>query len=63
MSSGESYTIEHPDLLALNENHLVYCLARSNHVAYMRVSQVVIVDDVGEESRSKYGKGRGKCMR
>jgi hypothetical protein len=53
MSSGESYTVEHPDLLAMNENHLVYCLPRSNRVIYMRVAQIVTVDDIGEQSRPR----------
>jgi hypothetical protein len=48
MSSGESYTIEHPDLLAMNESQLVYCLPRSNRVIYMRLVEVVTVDDLGE---------------
>jgi hypothetical protein len=57
MSSGESYTVEHPDLLAMNENQLVYCLPRSNRVVYMRIAQVVTVDDLGEQPapRSRAG--------
>jgi hypothetical protein len=48
MTSGEGYTIEHPDLLAMNESQLVYCLPRSNRVVYLRVSEMVTVDDIGE---------------
>ena len=50
MTSGEGFTIEHPDLLAMNESQLVYCLPRSNRVVYMRLNQVVTVDDFGEQA-------------
>ena len=53
MTSGESYTVEHPDLLAMNENQLVYCLPRSNRVIYMRLVEIVTVDDIGEKPRRR----------
>ena len=50
MSSGESYTVENPELLAMNEHHLVYCLPHSGRVVYMRLNQISELDDLGEKA-------------
>jgi hypothetical protein len=49
MTSGTSHTIEHPDLLALGESQIIYCLPRSNRVVYLRHNQIAEVEDTGEE--------------
>jgi hypothetical protein len=48
MNGGESYTVENPELLAMNEHHLVYCVPHSGRVVYMRLHQISEVDDIGE---------------
>jgi hypothetical protein len=53
MTSGEGYTIEHPDLLAMNETQLVYCVPRSNRVLYLRLAEIVTIDDLGERPASR----------
>jgi hypothetical protein len=52
MTSGESHTVEDPDLLAMNESQLVYCFPRSSRVLYLRVNQIATVDDTGLQVRS-----------
>lgn len=46
MTSGESYIVESPDLLALAKSQVVYCLPRSDRTAYLRVNQIATVDEL-----------------
>lgn len=44
MSSGEKYSIEDPDNLVIGETRLFYCVPRSEHVIYMRMNQIVSIE-------------------
>jgi hypothetical protein len=58
MSSGESYAVQNPELLAMNEHHLVYCFPHSGRVIYMRLNQISEVDDVGDKFRRRRVRNR-----
>jgi hypothetical protein len=47
MTSGDRYTIENPDLLAVSDSKLVYCMPRTERVVYLRLNQIVAIDDLG----------------
>lgn len=49
MSSGESIVVENLELLAIGESQLVYCLPHSDRVAYLRLNQVSLVEDLGSQ--------------
>ncbi len=42
MSSGDRVRIEHPELVAIGKDQVIYCFPRSNSLAYLRLSQVVM---------------------
>ncbi len=48
MASGSTYTIEHPDLLALGASRLMYCLPQSDRVIEMRWNQMSEIETTGE---------------
>jgi len=58
MTSGDSHTVQDPDLLAMNESQLVYCFPHSSRVLYLRVNQIATVDDLGPQARPRTGRGR-----
>ena len=58
MSSGESFTVENSELLAIGQSQLVYCLPYSDRVAHLRMNQIVTVEELergknGRRSRRK----------
>jgi hypothetical protein len=48
MSSGESYTVEQSDLLAIGNSQLIYCIPHSDRVVYLRLRQLAAVEDLGQ---------------
>ena len=58
MSSGEAFTVENSELLAIGQSQLVYCLPYSHRVAHLRMNQIVTVEELergknGRRSRRK----------
>jgi len=53
MTSGESYIVEHSELLAIGQSQLVYCRPHSDRVVYLRLNQIAEVEDLGETASSK----------
>jgi hypothetical protein len=54
MTSGEGYTIERSELLAIGRSQLVYCFPHSDRVAHLRMSQIASI----HETEPKIRKGR-----
>jgi hypothetical protein len=48
MTSGSSYTIEHPDLLAIGESRMTYYLPKTDRSVEMRLNQISEVEQTGE---------------
>jgi hypothetical protein len=48
MTSGSSYTIEHPDLVALGAARMMNCIAKSDRVIEMRWNQMSEIQTTGE---------------
>ena len=54
MTSGESYTVENSELLAIGQSQLVYCRPFSDRVAHLRINQIATVEELEakDEKRS-----------
>jgi hypothetical protein len=48
MTSGSSYLIEHPDLLAIGQSRLTYYLPRTDRAIEMRLNQISEIEQTGE---------------
>ena len=57
MSSGDGYTVEASELLAIARSQLIYCFPHSDRVAHLRMSQIASVEEVDGKS-SMRGKSR-----
>ena len=53
MSSGEGYTIENSELLAIGNSQLVYCFPHSDRIAHLRMSQISAVEELDQNNREK----------
>jgi hypothetical protein len=53
MSSGETYTVENADLLAIGQSQLIYCVPHSDRVIYLRLNQLATVEDLGARPGNK----------
>jgi len=53
MSSGESYTVENSELLAIGQSQLIYCLPHSDRVVYLRMNQLSTIEDMGPQSTGR----------
>jgi len=53
MSSGESYTVEESELLAIGQSQLIYCMPHSDRVVYLRLNQLASVEDLGQSSANR----------
>jgi hypothetical protein len=53
MSSGETYTVENTDLLAIGQSQLIYCVPHSDRVIYLRLNQLATVEDLGARPGNK----------
>jgi len=47
-TSGESYSVTNPHLLAVGQSQLIYCFPKSNKVAYLRLNQLVAFETFEE---------------
>jgi len=43
MTSGETYTVEESELLAIGRSQLIYCLPHSDRVAHLRMGEIATV--------------------
>ena len=50
MTSGDRYTIDDPDALAIATSRLHYFLPRSDKAIHMRLSQIAAVEEPGPKS-------------
>lgn len=48
MTSGSTYTIEHPDLLAIGESRMTYYIPKTDRAVEMRLNQISEVEQTGE---------------
>jgi len=54
MTSGDDYTVENSELLAIGRSQLVYCLPRSDRVAHLRMNQIASIEELeGRQSRKR----------
>ena len=49
MSSGDKYTIEDSELLAIGNSQLIYCFPHSDRVAHLRLNQIAAVEETDEK--------------
>jgi hypothetical protein len=52
MTSGDRFLIENPDALAIGTSQLHYYLPRSDRAVHMRLSQIALVEENPERTRS-----------
>ena len=56
MTSGEAYTIDDSELLAIGRSQLIYCLPHSDRVAHLRLSEIATIEELepknGERRKS-----------
>ncbi len=48
MNSGNAHIVEDSELLAIGASQLVYCVPHSDRVIYLRLSQISLIEDLGE---------------
>ncbi len=48
MTSGLSYMIEDPDLVAVGASRLIYCVPQTDRVAEMRWNQISEIETTGQ---------------
>ena len=48
LTNGDRYKVTNPDLIIVAESMLVYCYPKSDHLAYIRLNQVVNIDTYQE---------------
>ena len=55
MTSGESYTIENSELLAIARSQLIYCLPYSDRIAHLRISEIssIVENDDAKDLKKK----------
>jgi len=53
MTSGEGYTIENSELLAIGRSQIVYCFPYSDRVAHLRMSQIASVQELEPKAPAK----------
>ena len=46
MTSGEVFTVENSELLAIGRSQLIYCLPHSDRVAHLRMSQIASIEEL-----------------
>jgi len=46
MTSGEMFTVEESELLAIGRSQLIYCLPHSDRVAHLRMSEIATVEEL-----------------
>ncbi len=51
MTSGQGYTIENSELLAIGRSQLVYCVPHSDRVAHFRLTQIASVHELEAEAK------------
>jgi hypothetical protein len=44
MTSGESYEVTDPDLVAIGHSHVFYCFPGSDKMAWLRLNQIAHVE-------------------
>jgi hypothetical protein len=49
--SGDKYLVEASDNLAIGESQIFYCYPHSDKLAYIRISQLVAIEQFRETSR------------
>ena len=53
MTSGEGYTIENSELLAIGRSQLIYCFPHSDRVAHLRMNQIATVEELEPKTTRK----------
>ena len=49
-ASGDKYLVDAPDNLAIGESQIFYCYPRSDKLAYIRINQIVAIEQFQETS-------------
>lgn len=60
MTSGDKYTVENSELLAIARSQLIYCFPHSDRVAHLRMSQVVTIEELNGKSPPRRRQRRAK---
>jgi hypothetical protein len=50
MTSGDAYTVEDSELLAIGSSQLIYCFPHSDRVAHLRMNQISAIEELDAKS-------------
>jgi hypothetical protein len=53
MSSGDGYTVEASELLAIARSQLIYCFPHSDRVAHLRMNQIAAIEELNGKSAKR----------
>ncbi len=60
MTSGDRYTVENSELLAIARSQLIYCHPHSDRVAHLRMSEIAAIEELDGKLPSRRKSSKAK---